>query len=94
MIYMGKLARREHNDVVRKSVFKEGSIELIDVPYKRRRGRPRQSWGPIIYNACLETAGDIDKLQRYFSNEKGMENQWKHIVTTRSPSDPSALLVR
>ena len=60
MLFMGTIARSEI-DILRNSVFKPGSLELI-VRSNRRRGRPRTEWSSFVWKHCCEAAGhDIEQ---------------------------------
>ena len=52
MIYVGKLARRSADDPVRSCILKPGSIDLRELPGRRRVGRPRNTWAaPVLQHS-------------------------------------------
>ena len=80
MLYMGHLARRPDEDPVRSSVFEPGGLVLKSLLGKRRRGRPRQSWGPMVLKNCLNVAGSHERLADYFRREGGAARRWEQAV--------------
>ena len=80
MIYMGKLARRSGNDIVRSLIFEPNSLTLRQPNGKRRRGRPRQQWGPTVLAKCAEVAGSQAKLAEFFCAQDGADQAWKRVV--------------
>ena len=72
MLFMGTIARSEI-DILRNSVFKPGSLELI-VRSNRRRGRPRTEWSSFVWKHCCEAAGqDIEQSIRH-------KSKWARVV--------------
>ena len=80
MIYMGQLARRPSADPVRSSVFELNTLDLRKAVGPRRRGRPRQTWGHLVWNNCLKVAGSPERLAAYFHPEGGTAYAWEQAV--------------
>ena len=77
MKYLGQLAGRADNDPVRQTVFKPHTFELKTVIGARRRGRPRHTWAPSVYDASLKV-GFLD----LFTDNQGeaRTRAWESIV--------------
>ena len=77
MMFMGKLARRPDDDPVRTTIFDSGGTTLRDLPGKRRVGRPRIRWAHVVMEACLQTAGSKDALNKFFARGNCNEQAWR-----------------
>ena len=53
---------------------------------KRRRGRPRQSWVPMVLKNCENVAGSHERVADYFRPEAGAAREWKLAVKSWAAS--------
>ena len=80
LVFMGQLARRPGSDPVRRSVFEPGTLDLRKLAGARRRGRPRQTWGHLVWKNALEVAGSHARLADYFRQDGGAAREWERAV--------------
>ena len=52
------------SDVMRLCVFERDTVTLIQDQYSRRRGRPKNTGGPQVYNLAVRLAGSVHSLER------------------------------
>ena len=76
MILMGKLAFRENEDVVRKSIFLPDTCELRPLPGAAKRGRPRARWPVQVLRMCINAVGSHEQLMKCWNREHGCLNAW------------------
>ena len=71
LLWMGGLAIRADNHVLRKSVFKSGECRFEPkLPEgKRKRGRPKACWSQSVYDQALKAAGSTDRLHSLWSSD-------------------------
>ena len=80
MILMGKLAFRDNEDVVRRSIFLPNSCELRPLPGPAKRGRPRARWAPQVLKMCIHAAGSYDALLKLWHSEHSSFASWKWFI--------------
>ena len=80
MMFIGRLARRPHNDPVRNAVFEPYSFVLRPLDGPRKVGRPRLAWGTTVYTECVQLAGTRERLASYWQPGKVAEQQWSTAV--------------
>ena len=61
LLFFGKIAGSSNEDVIRRSVFLEGSCEIRSVGL-RKRGRPRATWANKLYAEAIRVAGSKEDL--------------------------------
>ena len=76
---LGKIYRLSDAHPLRKCIFKEGSIDLIDIE-KRRVGRPRHAWGPMAKQMALKITRDQEHLKQIIRDK----NTWQKYIRQHS----------
>ena len=62
LLYLGKLAARPSDDILRSTVLKLGTVQLQDNKILRGRGRPRITWATAVYSEAVRVAGSQQHL--------------------------------
>ena len=63
LLYLGKLAARPSDDILRSTVLKPGTVQLRDNnKILRGRGRPRITWATAVYSEAVRVAGSQQHL--------------------------------
>jgi len=65
---LGKIARMNDDAPQKKMVFEPGGQEIRRWPGVRRRGRPRQTWAPCVWEHAIAAAGDEAALATLLQN--------------------------
>ena len=80
MLYLGVLARRGSEDVVRRAILEPGSLDLRSSDGPRKRGRPRKAWARDVMRDCLEAAKGQANLEYYCSADPCAAAAWRRTV--------------
>ena len=80
LLWMGGLAARPDDHVLRKSIFKSGldRFELQLPEGRKKRGRPKLHWASQVYKHALHAAGNKAMLQQMWQSTPQVE--WKRCV--------------
>ena len=77
LVLFGNVACAPDEEVLRRMVFRPGSLDLIANCYIRRVGRPRNEWGTCLHKEAVKVVGGTVPLQAAIQNPDG----WKAMVT-------------
>ena len=78
--WLGTLARREGNDIVRRAVFDSDSSnpQPRGPAGPRRRGRPKVSWAQGVYKHAISAAGCTERLHALLGHTS--KHAWENTV--------------
>ena len=78
---LAQVARKGDDDPLRSIVLKPSSVELRDLPAKRKRGRPRLTWASEVYKhavkVCQTSHFPINDIRR---NDPLSAQAWKRAA--------------
>ena len=77
---LGKIARQDDSNILRRIVFEDGSIDLRPLSSKRRRGRPRKAWAPELYAIAKRIAVTSQNLKNLWANSATAREGWNRAV--------------
>ena len=82
LLWIGKLAIRRDDDVVRQSVFHSGANRLKPkLPMgRRKRGRPRACWAKSVHEHAVHAAGDTHALRSFWQDSPVRQATWAECV--------------
>ncbi|CAE8630941.1 unnamed protein product [Polarella glacialis] len=80
MLLMGDLASRPDSDILRRSVFSEGSMQLRGSNGPRGRGRPWATWAGEVFKHTVTAAGNFDSLSRLWLGMPAAKSAWQALV--------------
>ena len=81
LLHMGRIARRPDEDVLRRSIFADGTFLPTSPTSNRKRGRPRATWAAEVHKRALEAAGNESALVSFWQATKTAAAAWKRRVT-------------
>ena len=81
LLHMGRIARRPDEDVLRRSIFADGTFLPTSSTSNRKRGRPRATWAAEVHKRALEAAGNESALVSFWQATKTAAAAWKRRVT-------------
>ena len=87
--FLGQLATRDENDILKRCVFEHGSHKLRTFPSSRKRGRPRDTWAAKLLQEANLVAGSYDRLIELWQDTPVAKSAWrracqKHIFHTNA----------
>ena len=74
--YFGYLFRQRDDHICRKLIFQSTSSELVQMKFKRKRGRPRMNWAEELKKHALTLADGEQNFQELAMHK----NNWKNAV--------------
>jgi len=80
LLFLGRIAQAESDNVLRQAVFKDNSIELLSVQGPRRKGRPRKHWINELYGISKRIAGSTHSLANLWANDHASRGAWEKAV--------------
>ena len=80
LLLFGKLARQPADSLPRRLVLKPDSIQSQGWTGMRRRGRPRQQWGPSVRQLAVTAAGGEQQLHDVLLRTADA-TRWRDVVT-------------
>ena len=82
LLWMGGLATRQDEHVLRRSVFKSGPERMVpQTPHgRRKRGRPRKTWSKHVDGHALQAAGSLDRLHELWAPGPAARFEWLGCV--------------
>ena len=78
MRFLGEIACRDPGPI-RDSIFKPGSLVLVDEDWARKQGRPRHTWAGEVLKRSLCAAGGSANLFRILMTERST-SEWQAVV--------------
>ena len=73
---MRNLALRNDSDILRQSVFKQGSLELKLPHGPKKRGRPKRLWAQVTFQHAVRASGSMDELVRMWQHGQAEKAAW------------------
>ena len=80
LLFFGRIAGSSNEDVIRRSIFLEGSCEIRSVGL-RKRGRPRATWANKLYAEAVRVAGSKEALAALLQQANRTSSlAWERLV--------------
>ena len=79
LLLLGKIARCPDGDVLRGSVFVDGSCDIKSMG-PRKRGRPRATWTNRVHSEALRLAGSKEALAAMLQDSRTAQSAWERAV--------------
>ena len=79
LLYLGEIARRDHDDPVRCCVFLPGSLDDIPVG-PRKQGRPRHTWVGTVCSTARQIAGTLTNFRALMAPSAQAIKAWRATV--------------
>ncbi len=80
LLFLAHVARKPGDDPVRRSVLTPFSCELQSRLLKRKRGRPRLTWGREVYKHALSITSSLQALHNFWQDTPAASAAWHAAV--------------
>ena len=81
LVLYGRLARRPDSCPVRAAVFKPNTVDPLELPGRRRRGRPRDTWAGKVRHHAVQLAGGEALLRDLLARTPEAISSWAGLLS-------------
>ena len=78
--FLGELASRDDDDILRQSVLQPGTFEPHVPEGPRKQGRPRTTWASAIFKHAIQAAESAENLSNYWQGNPQSKAAWRTCV--------------